>query len=236
MGESETVKYLKENKLLWCADVIADTTDTGGTEEESKYEIAPAGCYAIFNQNGDPWRAEDGRDSYRRNVLTGCLEVYGGAVVTARKSAGPPAPRRRFPGKSSTTTERSRSSSCEKSVEGEERATIFSSPVSTLTKKTVDGVVTEIPALSSGGRIKLVFEHELQLLIPQPLECKNNPSRTSDAELYYESDKEIALELLSWKSDVCLTAKGNDDCIYDIVLASKWSAKPLRKAMGQKLE
>jgi len=60
------------------------------------YERTSAGCDKIFNKWGGPWTVHDGKESYRRNIRTGMLEKYGGAVVTARKSNGPPAPSRKL--------------------------------------------------------------------------------------------------------------------------------------------
>lgn len=62
-------------------------------DDSQLYVLDESGCTSIYNKDGLSWTEFDGRDSYRRLRQTGALEYYGGAVVTARKSSDPPAPR-----------------------------------------------------------------------------------------------------------------------------------------------
>ena len=71
-----------------------DEAENATEPVEDMYELdAVASCTKIYNAAGGAWTPDDGRNSYRKNMRTGLLEFYGGAVVTARKSTGPPAPR-----------------------------------------------------------------------------------------------------------------------------------------------
>ena len=61
----------------------------------NEFILEASGALAIFNASGEPWKTGDNRrDTYLKVAATGALEPYGGAIVTARKSSGPPAPRR----------------------------------------------------------------------------------------------------------------------------------------------
>ena len=73
--------------------------------ESERWELAASGAEMIYNAAGKAWTYEDGNNSYRRSLKTGELVYYGGTVVTARKSAGGKAPRRKmFDGASSSST------------------------------------------------------------------------------------------------------------------------------------
>ena len=62
-------------------------------QDQEVWELTcPGGCTRIFNAAGTDWSDRDGRDSYRRSLLTGELVHYGAAVTTARKSTGGCAP------------------------------------------------------------------------------------------------------------------------------------------------
>ena len=75
-----------------------DGGDCGGGEGEGEeeYELEASGSARIFNVDGGAWAQSDGRDSYRRSTISGELVYYGGAVATARRSAGGKAPRRQL--------------------------------------------------------------------------------------------------------------------------------------------
>jgi len=63
-------------------------------DEDDDWELmGPGGCTRILNAAGNDWTHGDGRESYRKSLTTGKLVYYGGAVVTARISTAPPAPR-----------------------------------------------------------------------------------------------------------------------------------------------
>lgn len=65
-------------------------------DDSQLYVLDPSGCTSIYNEQGQPWTENDGRNSYRRLLSTNDLEYYGGAIVTARKSTGGPAPRKQL--------------------------------------------------------------------------------------------------------------------------------------------
>jgi gamma-glutamylcyclotransferase (GGCT)/AIG2-like uncharacterized protein YtfP len=74
---------------------------------QEEWELTcPGGCTRIFNAAGADWSDRDGRDSYRRSLLTGELVHYGGAVATARKSTGGCAPLATKAVKAAATTAR----------------------------------------------------------------------------------------------------------------------------------
>ena len=83
---------------IWASERARSTSrqqeQVANGDQEDHFELEPSGCAKIFNADGGAWKRGDGRDSYRRCVRTGKLVYYGGAVVTARKSAGGRAPRR----------------------------------------------------------------------------------------------------------------------------------------------
>ena len=65
------------------------STDQGIWQGEEWELTCPGGCTRIFNAAGADWSDRDGRDSYRRSLLTGELVHYGGAVAEhADGSAG----------------------------------------------------------------------------------------------------------------------------------------------------
>ncbi len=91
------LKYLIKMSAAEDSSYARDGPKMGVAGEGEEWERAhPGGCERIFGPTGEDWTPADGRESYRRSLRTGELVYYGGAVVTARKSTGGKAPRKRL--------------------------------------------------------------------------------------------------------------------------------------------
>ena len=86
-------------------EVVEDDNNNTTFGKTTKYEVGSNDMLQIYNNNGNIWTTGDnGRDTYIRNLETGELEIYGGAISVFRKSKGGKAPRKQLTTTSSTTS------------------------------------------------------------------------------------------------------------------------------------